>query len=315
MLDFVSAKESSMDEFLSVSAASPFSAELEKYAESLLEQGCTKPEWCLLGFEAGVPVARAALWALPDRAVPTDTVLIAAPWDDERLSAGHELLATLHELAGRIGADGLNHSVDSPPAAPQYQEDEEARIRLLEGSGYERLRDGLRWRYSATARTDASPASSLAFCTLVEVGEDAFVEAIAATYAGTRDSWIAQNIEDNGALGAARADFLEQQSLEYRPEWWELAYTPDGALAGVIMAARNPSVAVVSYVGVVPEERGRGLAPELVRRGTERLLAGGADEIRGDCDRDNVAMVKAFLRADYDEFARRRTYRHVISSS
>jgi ribosomal protein S18 acetylase RimI-like enzyme len=314
MLEFASAEESSMDDFLSISAASPFSAELEKYAESLLEQGYTKPEWCLLGREAGVPVVRGALWAL-DRVVPTDTVLIAAPWDDERLSAGHELLAKLHELAARIGADGLNHSVDSPPAAPQYQENEEARIGLLEGSGYELLRDGLRWRYSAAARTDASPASSLAFRTLAEVGEDAFVEAIAATYAGTRDSWIAQNIEDNGALGAARDDFLEQQGLEYRPEWWELAYTPDGALAGVIMAARNPSVAVVSYVGVVPEQRGRGLAPVLVRRGTERLLESGVDEIRGDCDRDNVAMVKAFLRAGYDEFARRRTYRHLISSS
>jgi ribosomal protein S18 acetylase RimI-like enzyme len=315
MLDFVTAEESSMDEFLSVSEGTPFQAELRQYAQSLLEQEYTKPEWCLVGLEAARPVVRAALWAPPGRAGPTDTVLIAAPWEDEHLSAGRELMTWLHELAGHLGADGLNHSVDSPPASPQYQENEEARIRLMERSGYELLRDGLRWRYSASAPADAPPAPSLAFRTLAEVGEDAFVEAIAATYQGTRDSWIAQNIEELGPVEAARDDFREQQSMEYRPEWWELAYTADGALAGVSMAARNPSVAVVSYVGVVPEQRGRGLAAQLVRRGTERLLRSGADEIRGDCDRDNVAMVKAFLRAGYEEFARRRTYRHAISSS
>ena len=40
----------------------------------------------------------------------------------------------------------------------------------------------------------------------------------------------------------------------------------------------------------------------------EHLLASGATEIQGDCDRDNAAMVKAFERAGYEQFARRRTY-------
>jgi hypothetical protein len=31
--------------------------------------------------------------------------------------------------------------------------------------------------------------------------------------------------------------------------------------------------------------------------------------IRADCDRDNVAMVKAFQRAGYEQIARRRSYR------
>jgi ribosomal protein S18 acetylase RimI-like enzyme len=66
---------------------------------------------------------------------------------------------------------------------------------------------------------------------------------------------------------------------------------------------------VIWYVGVVPEARGRGLATELVRRGTERLLAARAEEIRGDCDRDNGGMVKGFERAGYEQFARRRSYR------
>src|SRR5512132_2495691 len=299
-----------MEEFLSVSSASPFQEQLRAYTESLLEQQITKPNWCLLALEDGEPAARGALWAFSGETVPRDVVLVEADWGDEALSAGQALLAALHDLARDLGAEELTHSVDSPPAAPQYQEHEGARIRLLEQAGYELLRDGLRWRYSGSA-TDEAP-HQLTFRTLPEVGEDAFIEAIAATYEGIRDSWITERIQESGTLGAARADFRDEQGLYYRPDWWELAYTADGTLTGVIMAARNPTAAVISYVGIVPELRGRGLAPQLVRRGTKRLLESGADEIRGDCDRDNIGMIKAFERAGYEEFARRRTYKRAL---
>jgi ribosomal protein S18 acetylase RimI-like enzyme len=310
VLEFVTAEEASLEDFLSVSSASPFQEQLHEYTRSLLEQQITKPEWCVLGLEDDRPAARGALWAFPGEAVPRDIVLIEANWADEGLSAGQALLAKLHDLAREHGAEELTHSVDSPPAAPQYQEHEEARIRLLETAGYELLRDGLRWRYSGSA-TDEAP-HQLTFRTLLEAGEGAFIEAIAATYEGIRDSWITERIEERGTLGAAQADFRDEQGLDYRPEWWELAYTSDGNLAGVIMAARNPTAAVISYVGIVPELRRRGLAPQLVRRGTRRLLESGADEIRGDCDRDNIGMIKAFERAGYEEFARRRTYKRAL---
>jgi ribosomal protein S18 acetylase RimI-like enzyme len=312
MLSFQNAEEASMAAFLSVSEGSQYQGQLREYAESLLEQRCTKPEWCVLGIEEGKPTARAALWALPGQAVPTDIVLIEADWSDDELSAGRALLTNVHELAAELGADALSHHVDSPPGALQYQENDEARIRLLEESRYELLRDGLRWLYSGSSE-EASPAPSVAFRGLPAVGQEAFVDAIASTYQGTRDSWITRSIEEQGARGAAQADFLDYQAMEHVPEWWELAYTDDGALAGVIMTARNPSSAVIAYVGVVPEQRGRGFGRELVRRGTEQLLASGADEIRGDCDLDNVGMVKAFERAGFEQYARRRSYHRVLA--
>ena len=116
---------------------------------------------------------------------------------------------------------------------------------------------------------------SLDFRQLPDVGADAFVNAIAATYEGTRDSWITRSIDERGRLGAAQADFVDYQGMEHLSEWWELAYADDGALAGVTMAARNPSTAVIAYVGVVPDQRGRGLATELVRRGTNAFLKAG----------------------------------------
>jgi ribosomal protein S18 acetylase RimI-like enzyme len=312
-LAFVTAEEASVDAFLSTSTASPYQEQLREYLESLLRQRCTKPDWCLLGMEDGAPVARAAFWAMPDRPVPTDVVLIDADWSDADLSAPRAVLTRAHELASELGAGSLSHSVDSPPGPPQYQDNEDARVRLLDDCGYELLRDGLRWRFLPSPSREAEQESSLSFRKLTEVGEDVFVEAIASTYQGTRDSWINRTMEEHGVSGAARADFLDYQGMEHLPEWWELAYTEGGALAGVIMAARNPSTAVIAYVGVVPDQRGRGLAPELVRRGTERLLNAGAEEIRGDCDRDNVGMVKAFERAGYEQFARRRTYQRALA--
>ena len=80
------------------------------------------------------------------------------------------------------------------------------------------------------------------------------------------------------------------------------------------MAACNPGAAVVYYVGVAPEQRGRGIAPQLVRRGTAHLAAVGAEEIRADCDLGNVAMVKAFERAGYERFARRRSFRVALDA-
>ena len=315
VLAFATPSGVSMESFLSVSARSRYQIELGGYAHSLLRQGHTRLGWCLVGLRANVPVARAALWAPPGGSVPTDIVMIDVDWGEEDLTTGRALLEGVHELASEFGAEVLFHSVDRPPGSPQYQENEEARVRLMSSAGYELLRDGLRWRYAGSSREEHAAAPSLVFRSLLEVGEEAFVKALAATYEGTRDAWITRTVEERGTLGAARADFFGYREMEHLPEWWELAYAEDGGLVGLVMPARNSSVAVIAYLGIVREQRGRGLSPHLVRRGTERLLASGADEIRGDCDRDNVAMAKAFERAGYEQFARRRTYRHTLPAA
>jgi RimJ/RimL family protein N-acetyltransferase len=277
-------------------------AERAAYLHTLLEQRCTRPEWRVVDGDS-----RAVLWSLPGAEVPSHVVLIETDWDDPQLRAGRAIMARVHELATSLGADELGHTIDTPPVPPQYQEHPEARIGLLEAAGYELLRDGLRWLL-ASPRAEAQDGP-LTFRTIADVGQDAFVDAIAATFDGTADNELARDIEEHGQREAARRYLEDHESLEHRPEWFELGYSGE-QLAGVIMGARNPTSAVIAYIGVVPEQRGRGLATVLVRRGTERLAAADATEIRGDCDRDNVAMVRAFERAGYAQFARRRSFRH-----
>jgi hypothetical protein len=218
MLTFVSAQEASMEAFLSLSAASRYQGLSRGYADSLLRQGCTRPAWCVVGLEAGVPVARAALWSTPDRSIPTDVVLIEVNWGDRDLADGMALLNQLHERARALGADVLMHSVDAPPRAPQHQEDEEARIRFLKGSGYELLWAGLPWSFTASTARGPAEDPSLAFRSLAEVGEDAFVETMASTYEGTRDSWLILNVNERGGLEAARSDFRDYQEMHHQPD-------------------------------------------------------------------------------------------------
>jgi GNAT superfamily N-acetyltransferase len=94
-----------------------------------------------------------------------------------------------------------------------------------------------------------------------------------------------QALEQGRTYGiAASHQWIQDQWIQAQP----LCRTR-GRRGGRI--ARLWWAAVVVYVGVVPEQRGRGLAARLVRRGTEQLDQ-RLGEVRGDCDRDNVAMVK-----------------------
>jgi RimJ/RimL family protein N-acetyltransferase len=275
----------------------------EDYLQTLLEQRCTRPEWFVADGDSS-----AVLWSLPGGDVPSNVVLIETDWSDDALAAGKSLMARVHELAGQLGAQELGHTIDSPPVAPQHQEHPEARVSLLDETGYDLVRDGLRWLLASPQDADGGP---LTFRTIAEVGDDVFIDAIAATFEGTPDAELTLDVEQHGARDAARRYLDDHKALEHRPEWFELGYTGDEP-AGVLMGARNPTSAVIAYVGVVPAQRGRGFAPALVRRGTARLAAAGATEVRGDCDRDNVAMARAFERAGYTRFARRRSFRHKL---
>jgi ribosomal protein S18 acetylase RimI-like enzyme len=297
-----------METFLSVGAGSSHDAAIQEYVEQLIARECTRPEWCVAGMNGESAVGRAAFWATPGGPVPTDLVVIETDWSDAELTSGRALLEAMHERARGLGAGQLTHHVDEPAGPPQYQENPDARVHLLEAAGYELVRDGLRWIYSSSSPAAPVVAGPLVYRALPEVGDDAFLEAFTATHEGTRDAWLRREIEELGLQAATRAEYDAYREMDYAPEWWELAYARDGELAGAIMGARNPTSAVIGHVGVLPAQRGRGFAAELVRRGTEVLLRSGADEIRADCDSDNVPMVKAFQRAGYEQIARRRSF-------
>ncbi len=88
-------------------------------------------------------------------------------------------------------------------------------------------------------------------------------------------------------------------------EWWRLAYTADGALVGVVMPSRNYQSFVIAYIGVVPEQRGRGHVGGLLAEATTFLVGEGAERIVADTDTGDRPMAAAIGRAGYRVTARR----------
>lgn len=93
-------------------------------------------------------------------------------------------------------------------------------------------------------------------------------------------------------------------------DWWRLAYTaPGGQLAGMILPNRNTGGAVVGYLGVLPELRGRGYIDDLVAETTRFHAARGEPRIAATTDTRNLPMANAFERAGYRPYG----IRYVLS--
>ena len=279
--------------------------EVRQYVRSMFEAGSMRPEWCFVIEGGGEPLGRVALWTLPGTEEPLDLVLLDVPWGD--LSVGERLLADVLERARSLGAGEIGHVLDEPPMRPQWQDSPERRAELLERAGFVLRRETTRfeWREQA-GLPDAS--RRLDFRTLDEVGEEAFVGAIERVSEGTLDREIQAERDEHGPPEAARLFFELERKLEYDPAWCELAHAPDGGLVGLVMPARNPTAAVINFIGVVPEHRGRGYVDDLLAAGTASLHAAGAERVLADTDTRNGPMAAAFERAGYRRFARRREY-------
>ncbi|MFE4620763.1 MULTISPECIES: GNAT family N-acetyltransferase [Streptomyces] len=273
------------------------------YLAQLLDSACTRPEWCLVAEDGdGRLTGSVVLWTIPGHEVPLAFVLFEAPEDAPETGAA--LLDAAAAKARELGAKELEHVVDSPAQAPQFQRNPERRGELLRASGYGVVRDGRRFSLGAPGGQPADDPR-LTFRSLAELGPEPFVAALAELLADTADARLAADVRQHGARRAAELLFEETAELKYEPEWWELGYDADGTVAVISLPAENPSVAVIGFVGVAPAHRGKGYATSVVVRGTRVLAAAGATEIRGDCDAANVAMAKAFERAGYVNFADR----------
>jgi RimJ/RimL family protein N-acetyltransferase/predicted N-acetyltransferase YhbS len=300
-----------LDLFVESGGAPEHRREVKSYIEVMFAAGSMRPEWCFVLKDGDGAVGRVALWTLPKAEQPLDAVLLEVPWENGRLEMGERLLGDVLKEARSLGVEEIGHVLDAPPVWPQYQRFPEERAELLGRAGFAPKRATVRFEWSDGPLPEAS--GRLVFRALEEVGEEAFVDAVARVTEGTLDRDMSEEKEKQGPLKAAREFFEEEQDMEYEPGWWELAYAPEGDLVGLIMPARNPTSPVIDYIGVVPERRGEGYVDDLLARGAATLLSAGAEQIRADTDTANAPMADAFRRAGYAEFARRREYEADLS--
>lgn len=299
-----------LDRFAALHLDPVANTEARAYLDRELEAGHIRIEWCFVAEDSEEFLGRVAYWALAAAEFPDAIALLDLPWEKGAVPTGDYLLReTLAPFAAK-GAPHVDYSLREPSAwhrLPGHQ-----RV-VLEQLGFRLMRDAKRYTWAAAA-VSAPHRPRLSYRTLGEVGDEAFVEAIARVSKDTLDRWIATEREELGAEPAARTYLRESKSLRYEPGWWQLGYTADGQLAGLIMMAANNAGPVVDYIGVVPELRGQGLVDDLLGQGLRALQVAGEQAVRADTDTGNWPIQRALERAGFQPVATHWDYQRGLDT-
>ena len=147
------------------------------------------------------------------------------------------------------------------------------------------------------------PESSGRLTFAAEADNEAFLAVFKKIAVGSLDVTTRRGVEVVGIDAQVREEMDIYLSMPGDRDWWRLAYTPEGELAGLAIPSANAGGHVVGYLGVVPEMRGRGYVDDLLGEITRILIDAGAERIVADTDTTNVPMARAFERAGYRNFA------------
>jgi ribosomal protein S18 acetylase RimI-like enzyme len=137
------------------------------------------------------------------------------------------------------------------------------------------------------------PVGGLRFVTLEEAGERAWRNADRRVRRGSLDA------PDRTPVGSVLPDTAN---------WWRLAYDRSGSLVGLVQPGLTESGATIEWIGVVPEQRGRGHVHELLAGGMAVLSEAGADTIRAETHVQNRAMQRALRQARFGRIGARWWY-------
>lgn len=299
-----------LNAFASFSDEPQRNSEFLAYLTQMWDKGYIRPEQCFVAEETGEFIGRIVYWALPSQDNFFMVDFLEVKENANYLEVGAQLLqeslALLHLPAHTL----ILYTLDTPypKSTSSPSKSASVRIQLLERLGFSLMRETYRFELQALP-TKIQLSERLIFRSLDDVGEDVFINTMICVSSNSLDRTIQQEMEELGAVRYARRHFKTMKAYKYKSTWWQLAYTPDGTVAGLIMPAQNDGGPIIGYIGVVPEQRGQGYVNDLLAQGTFTLLADGAARVRADTDVNNTPMVDAFERVGYKQFALRREYR------
>lgn len=281
----------------------------QEYFERMLLHGVLHTELCFVAEEAGQFLGRLAYWTNPKTGIPTDLFLFDAPWQQHNQTIGSELVRQTLPIVRSLGAQHIGYVLDTPAQAPQWQSFPSQRRGLLRSLGFALVRETNRFGCDTSVVPHVITPVHLNFKSFTQVGTAVFVHAIEQVSVETRDTTIQQQRATLGSVQAAHEMLHILQGMRYEQDWWQLAYTPNDELVGLVMLTANVSSGTIGYIGVVPRQRGRGYSHELLTRGTALLQTAGVTTIYADADVTNIPMAKAFQHVGYTHIGTRQTYR------
>ena len=176
---------------------------------------------------------------------------------------------------------------------------------LLEHAGFALRRQQLYYVWTPGEDGPPSPRhpGGVSFRSLAEVGETAWLDA---------DTRVRQqSLVPEMAAGAPRAGeplFPPGHVPTDEPRFWQLAYDSVGDLIGLVVPRRSGPNGSIHWIGVVPEQRGRGYVDDLIARGLEILVAAGVERVHASTHVLNTPMQAAFPRMGFRQTETRWWY-------
>jgi len=250
-------------------------------------------------------LARAIWWLPPGGAYPRALdCLLAVDSVPDRAGLAADLIRAAHGAFGERGMRGLpSYHIFLPTGWRERPEAVAAlawRQQAARSAGLTGELERLRYEWTPAA---GLPARTGRLEFRPEPDDEVFLDAFRRVADGSLD---ATTVAGRAALGAerqARDAMRYYLGMQGPRDWWRLAYTPQGGLAGLAIPSRNPDGPVVGYLGVVPELRGHGYVDDVLAEITHLLARTGAQQIQADTDVGNRPMAVAFERARYRNHA------------
>ncbi|MFI6641829.1 GNAT family N-acetyltransferase [Streptomyces sp. NPDC050504] len=248
-----------------------------------------RPDWKRVALRDGRVVARGAWWGGPDDSEPINVNWFDVAEGEEE--AGAELLRSAPwQVELEINLSGDWREQDALKAAA------ESRFAAARAAGYELLVERFMYRWTPECGLPERPGR-LTF--RAEPDDAVFFDALRRIHSATLDAHALKAIGEGGLDQAAQEELDFFHWCPSPREWWQVAHTPEGEFAGIHIPARNHTGPVIGFIGVDPEQRGRGYAYDLLAECTHFLVEQGAEAIAAATDRGNFPMAANFAKAGY----------------
>ncbi|MFE2928514.1 GNAT family N-acetyltransferase [Streptomyces goshikiensis] len=286
-----------LDRALAYEGDGPVEALTAETIREELAENRFRPEWIWFAEdEDGEILARALWWGRTDseRPVALDCLQVRAGVPDPgALAAG--LLAAGHEAFGTLPLYNVSLPGDWR-TRPEFAAAVAWRQEAAYTAGLTREIERLRYEWTPAAGT-AEPTGRLVFR---EAGDEEFLDAFVRLSQGSLDVATQNELRSMDAEELAREDMEFYLDCPGERSWWRLAHLPDGTLAGLAIPSATPYHRNVGYLGIVPEQRGKGLIDEVLAEITRFHAAAGAQRVTATTDTVNAPMAAAFDRAGYE---------------
>ena len=168
-------------------------------------------------------------------------------------------------------------------------------------AGFVAVQEKLSYRFTRGSMT--SDESGIVYHSFAEVGEKAFIDAVATVTQQTLDRADSAAAAMYGENKAAEILIRDLKELDFQPGIWMLAYLC-GKFIGLVIPTNfgdsyDGKLGSINYIGVPPTERGKGYVDILLAKGTQLLILQGVTTIIADIDELNYPMKDALERSGY----------------